>query len=106
MCLRYFNVFGPRQDPASPYSGVLAKFITQMLGENSQRFLATESRAVISPYVDNVVEANLLACKADAKGVSRGQVFNVATGRRTDLYQTFLILKKLTGYSGRREIRS
>ena len=99
VCLRYFNVFGPRQDPASPYSGVLAKFATQMLkGEQPTIFGdGKQSRDFI--YVDNVVEANLLACKGPASQVV-GRVFNVATGRRTNLNQTFRILKKLTGYSG------
>src|SRR6266852_5505443 len=97
--LRYFNVFGPRQDPASPYSGVLAKFITQMLkGEEATIFgVGMQSRDFT--YVDNVVEANVLACHAEAKAAA-GRVFNVAIGRRTDLYQTFQILKKLIGYPG------
>ncbi len=99
VCLRYFNVFGPRQDPASPYSGVLAKFITQMLRKEQPTIFGDGKQSRDFTFVQNVVEANLLACKADAKGVT-GKVFNVATGRRTDLYQTFLILKKLTGYSG------
>jgi UDP-glucose 4-epimerase len=50
-------------------------------------------------YVDNVVAANLLACKA-AERDAAGRVFNIATGRRIDLYQTFQVLKKLTGYAG------
>ena len=49
VCLRYFNVFGPRQDPTSPYSGVLAKFITQTFERNRRQFSATASRAGISP---------------------------------------------------------
>ena len=97
--LRYFNVFGPRQDPASPYSGVLAKFITQMLKGEEATIFGDGKQSRDFTYVDNVVEANLLACQADAKEAA-GQVFNVATGRRADLYQTFQILKKLIGYRG------
>src|SRR3989449_5789667 len=53
VCLRYFNIFGPRQDPSSPYSGVLAKFITQMLREGNRQILANATRAVDSTNVDN-----------------------------------------------------
>jgi len=99
VCLRYFNVFGPRQDPASPYSGVLAKFITQMLEGEAPTIFGDGKQSRDFTYVDNVAQANLLACTAPSGEVAGG-VFNVATGRRTDLYQTFQILKKLTGYSG------
>jgi len=99
VCLRYFNVFGPRQDPASPYSGVLAKFITQMLEGEAPTIFGDGKQSRDFTYVDNVAEANLLACTAPSGEVAGG-VINVATGRRTDLYQTFQILKKLTGYSG------
>ena len=97
--LRYFNVFGPRQDPTSPYSGVLAKFITQMLNGEEATILGDGKQSRDFTYVDNVVDANLLACQADAKDAA-GQVFNVATGQRVDLYQTFQVLKKLIGYRG------
>jgi UDP-glucose 4-epimerase len=97
--LRYFNVFGPRQDPSSPYSGVLAKFITQMLKGKPATIFGDGKQSRDFTYVDNVVDANLLACEADAKQAA-GRVFNVATGRRTDLCETFQILKKLIGYSG------
>jgi UDP-glucose 4-epimerase len=99
VCLRYFNVFGPRQDPASPYSGVLAKFITQMLRGESPTIFGDGKQSRDFTFVQNVVEANLLACKSEHREIA-GKVINVATGRRTDLYQTFQILKKLTGYSG------
>ncbi|HZQ24415.1 MAG TPA: SDR family oxidoreductase [Terriglobales bacterium] len=97
--LRYFNVFGPRQDPASPYSGVLAKFITQMLSGEKPTIFGDGSQSRDFTYVDDVVQANLLACKAVAEEVS-GQVFNVAAGSRIDLNQTFQVLKNLTGYNG------
>jgi len=99
VCLRYFNVFGPRQDPSSPYSGVLAKFINQMLRSEPPTIFGDGKQSRDFTYIDNVVAANLLACRAEGSQVA-GKVINVATGRRTDLYQTFLILKKLIGYEG------
>jgi nucleoside-diphosphate-sugar epimerase len=99
VCLRYFNIFGPRQDPTSPYSGVLAKFITQMLSGEQPTIFGDGSQSRDFTYIDNAVHANLLAAKAPAAKVAGG-VFNVATGTRADLNETFQILKKLTGYSG------
>src|SRR6476469_1063735 len=99
VCLRYFNIFGPRQDPSSPYSGVLAKFITQMLAGEQPTIFGDGGQSRDFTFIDNVVAANLLASSAENTEVA-GRVFNVATGRRTDLFQTFQILKKLTGYSG------
>src|ERR1700690_694805 len=99
VCLRYFNVFGPRQDPSSPYSGVLAKFINQMLSGEQPTIFGDGKQSRDFTYIENVVGANLLACRADGGKVA-GKVINVATGKRTDLYQTFLILKKLSGYAG------
>jgi UDP-N-acetylglucosamine/UDP-N-acetyl-alpha-D-glucosaminouronate 4-epimerase len=99
VALRYFNVFGPRQDPSSQYSGVLARFISLMLvGETPTIFGdGTTSRDFV--YIDNVVSANLLAAKAPAVNVS-GKVFNVATGRRTTLLEAYEEVKRITGYSG------
>jgi len=97
--LRYFNVFGPRQDPTSPYSGVLAKFITQMLRGEQPTAFGDGSQSRDFTHIDNAVEANLLAATAPAANAA-GRVFNIATGRRVDLNQTFEILKRLTGYSG------
>lgn len=99
VCLRYFNVFGPRQDPASPYSGVLAKFITQMLKGEQPTIFGDGKQSRDFTYIDNVVTANLLACKAPGREAA-GQVFNIATGQRSDLNQTCAILKKLIGFSG------
>ena len=99
VCLRYFNVFGPRQDPTSPYSGVLAKFITQMLHGDPPTIFGDGKQSRDFTFVENVVNANLLAARTK-NGEVAGKVFNVATGRRTDLYQTFQILQGLTGYSG------
>jgi len=97
--LRYFNVFGPRQDPTSPYSGVLAKFITQMLQGEAPTILGDGQQSRDFTFVENVVHANRLALKAPRHEVA-GRVFNVATGSRVDLNATFQMLKKLIGYSG------
>src|SRR5246500_5387125 len=97
--LRYFNIFGPRQDPTSPYSGVLAKFITQMLNGEQPTIFGDGAQSRDFTYIQNAVDANLLAIKAPASHAA-GQVFNVATGKRADLNQTFELLKKMTGYSG------
>ncbi len=97
--LRYFNIFGPRQDPSSPYSGVLAKFVTQMLAGKQPMIFGDGEQSRDFTYIDNAVEANLLACKAPAQQVA-GKVFNVATGRRVTLNETFKLLQTLTSYSG------
>jgi UDP-glucose 4-epimerase len=99
VALRYFNIFGPWQDPSSPYSGVLAKFITQMLGGLQPTIFGDGEQSRDFTYIDNVVEANVLACKAPAQQVA-GKVFNVATGRRVTLNETFKLLQTLTSYSG------
>ena len=97
--LRYFNIFGPRQDPSSPYSGVLAKFITQMLSGKQPTVFGDGEQSRDFTYIDNAVDANLLACKAPADQAA-GKVFNVATGRRVTLNETFQALQALTSYTG------
>jgi len=97
--LRYFNIFGPRQDPSSPYSGVLAKFITQMLAGKQPTIFGDGDQSRDFTFIDNAVEANLLACTAPAEKVA-GKMFNVATGRRVTLNETVKLLQKLTSYSG------
>jgi nucleoside-diphosphate-sugar epimerase len=97
--LRYFNIFGPRQDPSSPYSGVLAIFSMLMLrGEQPTIFGDGETSRDFT-YIDNAVSANLLACSAPAAECA-GRVLNCATGRRITLNQTVQALKPLTGYTG------
>jgi len=97
--LRYFNIFGPRQDPTSPYSGVLAKFITQMLNGEQPTIFGDGTQSRDFTYIQNAVDANLRAIKAPASQAA-GQVFNVATGKRADLNQAFQLVKKITGYTG------
>jgi UDP-glucose 4-epimerase len=99
VALRYFNVFGPRQDPSSQYSGVLARFISLMLAGETPTIFGDGSTSRDFVYIDNVVSANLLAAKAPAVNVS-GKVFNVATGRRTTLLEAYEEVKRITGYSG------
>jgi len=97
--LRYFNVFGPRQDPTSQYSGVLAKFITAMLDGKSPVVYGNGEQSRDFTYIDNVVRGNLLAASAPAAAVS-GRMFNLATSRRITLNEVIAILRKLTGYTG------
>ena len=97
--LRYFNIFGPRQDANSQYSAVLAKFITSMLEGKKPVIFGDGEQSRDFTYIDNCVQANLLACSAPAQEVA-GRVFNVATGARFTLNQTVEILRKLTGYTG------
>jgi nucleoside-diphosphate-sugar epimerase len=98
--LRYFNVFGPFQDPGSPYSGVLAIFCRRMLAGEQPAIYGDGNQSRDFTYIDNVVHANLLAAAAPAEKVS-GQMMNIATGTRITLNQTFEILCELTGYRGR-----
>ncbi len=94
VCLRYFNIFGPRQDPGSPYSGVLAKFCTAFLDGQPPVVFGDGEQSRDFTYVQNAVAANLLACTA--ANVS-GKVFNIGTGGRVTLNQTLALLAKLSG---------
>jgi len=98
--LRYFNVFGPHQDPTSQYSGVLAKFSLTMLAGKQPTIFGDGEQSRDFTYIDNVVSANLLAAAAPAEKVS-GQMMNTATGSRITLNETFNILCDLTGYHGK-----
>ncbi len=97
--LRYFNVFGPHQDPTSMYSGVLAVFISRMLKGEPVTIHGDGEQSRDFTYIDNVVSANLLSCHAPAAEAA-GRYLNVATNHRITLNQTFETLKELTGYSG------
>lgn len=94
VCLRYFNVFGPRQDASSPYSGVLSKFCIALLTDQTPAIYGDGQQSRDFTYVENVVQANLLACEAD--GVS-GMVFNVGTGSRVTLNEVLTVLGKISG---------
>jgi UDP-glucose 4-epimerase len=94
LTLRYFNVFGPRQDASSPYSGVISLFITALLGGKVPVIYGDGKQSRDFTYVDNVVDANLRALTA--RGL-RGQSVNVATGRRVTLLQLLRGVARETG---------
>ncbi len=92
VALRYFNVFGPRQDPNSQYSAVIPKFITAMLRGEAPTIYGDGTQSRDFTYVTNVVQANLLACERDE---AVGQVMNVACGKRytlLDLHRDMAIM--------------
>jgi UDP-glucose 4-epimerase len=95
--LRYFNIFGPRQDANSQYSAVLAKFITQMQQGEAPTIFGDGEQSRDFTYVANAVQANLKACVAN--GVS-GKMFNIATAARFSLNQTFEMLRRIIGFHG------
>jgi len=97
--LRYFNVFGPYQDPMSHYSGVLAIFCRRMLAGEPVTIHGDGEQSRDFTYIENVVHGNLLAAAVPAEKVS-GRTMNLATGSRATLNQTFAILRELTGYTG------
>ena len=90
--IRYFNVFGPRQDPTSPYSGVISVFATALIENRSPKIYGDGEQTRDFTYVANVVDGVLRAC--EAPGAS-GEVINVATGGRISLNQLFETMKKL-----------
>jgi nucleoside-diphosphate-sugar epimerase len=95
--LRYFNVFGPRQGADSPYSGVLAKFIQQMLSGKCPTIFGSGNQGRDFTYIDNVISANLLACAAPAHLVA-GKVFNIACGGQYSLIDVYRLLAKMIGF--------
>jgi nucleoside-diphosphate-sugar epimerase len=97
VCLRYFNIFGPRQVPDSPYSGVMAKFILQMLRGETPTILGDGEQARDFTYIANAVDANLRAAAAPAELVA-GKVFNIACGERHTLNETYAVIAKLLGF--------
>ena len=92
VCLRYFNVFGPRQDPGSQYAAVIPKFITLMLTGKSPPIYGDGEQSRDFTFIDNVVEANLETCKA--KGAP-GEVFNIACGKRVTINELVERLNKI-----------
>jgi UDP-glucose 4-epimerase len=97
VCLRYFNIFGARQVPDSPYSGVMARFIVMMMrGDRPTIFGDGEQGRDFTP-VENVVNANLLAIEAPTEKAA-GKVFNVACGERHTLNETYAFLATLLDF--------
>jgi nucleoside-diphosphate-sugar epimerase len=95
--IRYFNVFGPRQDPGSPYSGVISLFITALLDGRRPTIYGDGEQTRDFTYVTNVVDGVLRACTAPA---ASGRVINVATGGRISLNHLFRVLRDTIGADG------
>ena len=94
--IRYFNVFGPRQDPSSPYSGVIALFVTRLLAGLPPLIVGDGEQTRDFTYIDNVVDGVL---KAAAAPGATGRVINVATGRRISVNQLAQTIQRLLGSS-------
>jgi UDP-N-acetylglucosamine/UDP-N-acetyl-alpha-D-glucosaminouronate 4-epimerase len=94
--LRYFNIFGPRQDADSQYSAVMAKFITAMLRGERPTIFGDGTQSRDFTYIDNAVSANLLACAVHAEKVC-GKTFNIACGGQATLNQMVDALNRLMG---------
>jgi UDP-glucose 4-epimerase len=94
VCLRYFNVFGPRQDPASPYSGVISLFCTAALGKRAPTIFGDGAQTRDFTYVDNIVQLNLLAARSPK---APGNIYNGGVGARITLNQLWSKLQELEG---------
>lgn len=92
--IRYFNVFGPRQDPNSPYSAVIPLFVNKILSKSRPLIFGDGGQSRDFTFVANVVQGNLLAAKIPNVG---GQIFNVADGRQTTLLRLIELLSGLLG---------
>lgn len=97
VALRYFNIFGPRQAPDSPYSGVMAKFASMMLAGEQPVIHGDGEQSRDFTYIENVVQANLKAAAAPAKKVA-GRMFNCACGKPYTLNQTYKLMAEIIGY--------
>lgn len=95
VCLRYFNVFGPHQDPASEYAAVIPRFVTAALAGRGVTIFGDGTQSRDFCYIDNTVEANLAAAGAPE---ASGGVFNVACGVATDLNQVVALVGELIGH--------
>jgi UDP-N-acetylglucosamine 4-epimerase len=94
--LRYFNVFGPRQDPQGAYAAVIPRFVASMLSGEAVSIYGDGETTRDFCYVDNVVQANLLAATVE-NGAALGQVYNIAVGERMSLNALFAVLRDLVG---------
>jgi nucleoside-diphosphate-sugar epimerase len=92
--LRYFNIFGPKQDPASLYSAVIPRFIDALLDGRPPVVFGDGEQSRDFTFIDNVVQANLLAMTA---GFGHGEAVNIACGKETSLNQLIALLKKILG---------
>jgi UDP-glucose 4-epimerase len=98
LSLRYFNIFGPRQDPTSPYSGVISRFATALIARQTPVIFGDGLQSRDFTYVGNVVDANLRALTAPKL---EGQAVNIATGRRVTLRALLAQMARTLGGSGR-----
>ncbi|MEO7029615.1 MAG: SDR family oxidoreductase [Acidobacteriaceae bacterium] len=98
VCLRYFNIFGPRQAADSPYSGVIAQFIYKMMAGETPSIFGDGSTSRDFTFVQNAVNANLLACHAP-KEVATGRVFNVGTGHSHTLNELYAALAEILSFT-------
>ncbi len=105
VCLRYFNVFGPRQDPESEYAAVIPKFITAALAGQAPRIFGDGTQSRDFCYIDNIIEANFKAA-SPTPARSRGGVFNIACGQATDLNQVVALIGDILGRRWRRSTRT
>jgi nucleoside-diphosphate-sugar epimerase len=96
VCLRYFNIFGPRQNPYSAYGAAIPRFVAAMLHDERPTVFGDGRQSRDFTYVDNAVRANLLAATAPAKRVA-GEVFNVACGRNATLLGVIEQVNRLLG---------
>ena len=94
VCLRYFNVYGPRQDPNSQYAAVIPKFITSMLKDKPPIIYGDGEQSRDFTFVKDVVNANILAMKAPN---AAGKVINIAAGKRTTLNELVSVLNDILG---------
>jgi len=94
ICLRYFNVFGPKQNPNSQYAAVIPKFIIDILGKQRPVIYGNGQQSRDFTFVENVVQANILAAESDR---GNGEVFNVACNQETSLNQLVALLEEIIG---------
>jgi nucleoside-diphosphate-sugar epimerase len=94
VCLRYFNVFGPRQNPSSMYSGVISRFIDSLMTKKTPVIYGDGEQSRDFTFIANVVDANIKAAQTKS-GI--GEIVNVANGERISLNELLEVLKKITG---------
>jgi nucleoside-diphosphate-sugar epimerase len=97
VCLRYFNVFGPRQDPSSQYSGVISRFISALMNNERPVIYGDGEQSRDFTYISNVIDANV---RASESTTAVGEVINAATGERITLNALLELLKVATGKTG------
>jgi UDP-glucose 4-epimerase len=100
ICLRYFNIFGPRQAADSPYSGVIAKFTTMMMAGQTPTIFGDGLTSRDFNYIDNAVSANLLASTAPSS-VATGRVFNIGTGTSHTLNEVYAAIASQVGFTAK-----